>query len=292
VNDLALVRRRYAELIRQAARLRSESVTRALAEVPREDYLGPGPWKILRPPNLWSYETTPSDDPACIYEDVLVALDPVRHLNNGLPSGLAGWIEALDLHRGERILHLGCGTGYYTAVMACIVGQAGRVIALEIDPELAARARKSLGAYPWVEALHGDATFYDPREVDAVLVNAGATHPLALWLDSLRLGGRLVFPLVRWPWISEFVPGKAGWGVMLRIERLEVGYCAKLLSPAGFFPCLGALDEEADRLLADAMVRGGLTEVRSLRREVHDTDPACLLHGRGYCFSSLAPEGC
>ena len=62
-----IARQRYAELIRQRAGLRSERLVRALAEVPREDYLGPGPWKIHRPPNLWGYEDTRDGDPAHIY---------------------------------------------------------------------------------------------------------------------------------------------------------------------------------------------------------------------------------
>jgi protein-L-isoaspartate(D-aspartate) O-methyltransferase len=189
-------------------------------------------------------------------------------------------------------LHLGCGTGYYTAIIAYVVGDGGRVMAIEIDPELAARARKGLRAFPWVDTLHGDAALYDACKVDGVFINAGATHPLALWLDSLKPGGRLVFPLVRWPGASKFGSGPAGWGVMLRIQRLDVGYRAKLLSPAGFFPCWGAIDTEADRLLGKALQRGGLMDVRSLRRDVHDPDSACLLHGRGYCFSSVAPGGC
>lgn len=45
MEDLNVARRRYADLIRQTAGLRSDRLVRALSEVPREDYLGPGPWK-------------------------------------------------------------------------------------------------------------------------------------------------------------------------------------------------------------------------------------------------------
>jgi len=51
------------------------------------------------------------------------------------------------------------------------------------------------------------------------------------------------------------------------------------------FPCFGAIDPEADRRLGDALANNGLTEVRSLRREAHDLDESCLLHGERYCFS-------
>jgi len=267
--------------------LRTERLVDALAQVPRENFLGQGPWKILRPPDFWKYEDTPNEDPDHIYEDVLVALDVDRHLNNGLPSGLAKWIDDLDLKEGECVLHVGCGTGYYTAIIAYVVGERGRVTAIEVDSELASRARMNLASYPWVQVIDGDAAIYDPGQVDGLFINAGATHPVPLWLDSLKPQGRLVFPLIRWPEGSNLGTPPAGWGAMLRVQRLEGGYSATFLSPAMIFPCLGALDREADRLLAAAFERGGLADVRSLRRDAHDADSSCLLHGRGYCFSRV-----
>lgn len=199
MEDLSNLRTRYAELIRQTAQLRSERLVRALSEVPREDYLGAGPWKIMRHILPLKYEDTPDADPAHIYDDVLVALDYTRGLNNGLPSGLAKWIDALDIEPGEHVVHAGCGTGYYTALIAHVVGSAGRVIAIEYDADLAARARANLRKFPQAEVIAGDATKYDPGPADAIFVNAGATHPHPLWLDGLKPLGRLVFPMVRWP---------------------------------------------------------------------------------------------
>ena len=105
----------------------------AFTQVPRERYLGPGPWKIFKFP---AYQTTTDADPKHLYHDVLVAIDPVRFLNNGQPSFLAFLIDALDLQEGEHVVHIGCGTGYYTAILAEIVGSTGRVTAIEIDAEL------------------------------------------------------------------------------------------------------------------------------------------------------------
>src|SRR5205085_7472724 len=95
MSDLDAARQRYAELIRKNALLHSEPLVRALAEVPREKFLGPGPWKILRRLNLTTYEDTPDDDPVHLYDDVLVAIDITRRLNNGLPSGVAAWMGRL-----------------------------------------------------------------------------------------------------------------------------------------------------------------------------------------------------
>src|SRR5882757_7074311 len=167
MEDISSVRRRYAESIRQKGLIRSERLIQALAEVPREQYLGPGPWKILRPPNFGEYESTIDGNPAQIYADVLVALDPLRALNNGQPSGVCAWIDALDLNEGERVVHAGCGTGYYTSLMANMVGDRGYVTAIEFDHELAARAKKNLAHLPWVNVVSGDACKYDAGEADA-----------------------------------------------------------------------------------------------------------------------------
>jgi protein-L-isoaspartate(D-aspartate) O-methyltransferase len=287
MEDLSSARTRYAELIRQTAQLRSERLVSALSEVPREDYLGPGPWKIMRHIFPLKYEDTPDGNPAHIYDDVLVALDYARGLNNGLPSGLAKWIDAMDLEPGDRVVHAGCGTGYYTALIAHVVGNAGRVIAIEYDADLAARARINLRNFPQAEVIAGDATKLDPGPADAIFVNAGATHPHPLWLDSLKPNGRLVFPMVRWLDGARFGAANAGWGVMIRVQRMRSGHSAQWLSPCGFYPCFGAVDAEADRRLGEAFAQNGLTEVHSLRREAHERDSSCLLHGEGYCFSSI-----
>jgi protein-L-isoaspartate(D-aspartate) O-methyltransferase len=46
-----------------------------------------------------------------------VAIDAARCLNNGQPSALARWIDAFDLCTGDRVLHVGCGVGYYTPIL-------------------------------------------------------------------------------------------------------------------------------------------------------------------------------
>ena len=301
MDSLVSSRLRYANLIRERAALRSDRLVRALAQVPREDYLGPGPWKILRPPSLAVYVDTPSNDPIHIYDDVLVAIDPTRQLNNGLPSGLCKWIDSLELQEGERVVHAGCGTGYYTALMAEVVGEKGRVVAIEYDPDLAARAKHNLSRLPFVEVVSADASIYDAGSADAIFINAGASYPLSLWLNSLAPNGRLVVPLTRRADSGEGLRrdpkrkvedssyGGIGFGMMVRIHRLTSGYDARILSPVAVFSCAGAFDSEADRLLGAALDEYRLVDVRSLRRDDHDSDQSCRLHGRGYCFSTRAP---
>ena len=83
----------------------------AVASVPREQFVGPGPWRIKSPMDLAEYWTTDDDDPIHVYHDVLIALDEFRGINNGQPSLWAYLFDHLDFVPGERVLHLGCGTG-------------------------------------------------------------------------------------------------------------------------------------------------------------------------------------
>ncbi|MGC1677599.1 MAG: methyltransferase domain-containing protein [Candidatus Binataceae bacterium] len=270
MNAVREARERYAAMLRDKAHLRSAALVRAFAEVPREAFLGSGPWQILGSQTV---------NPIHLYDDVLVPIDRTRSLMNGLPSFIAGSIDALDLCAGEHVLHVGCGTGYYSAVLANVVGDRGSVIALEIEPDLAERSRHNLAHLPQVQLVCANGSIYDPGQVDAIFVNAGATHPCDLWLDRLRPGGRLVFPLTRSNWA----------GAMLKVTFTAGSYAAAVISAGGMYPCAGAIDAEAERRLREALDKGGYDRVRCLRREAHEREESCWLHGVGYCFSTLAP---
>jgi len=145
--DLEGVRTAFAERLRQAARLRSAALVRASATVPREHFVGPGPWRTLALPDL-KYRDTPDGNPYHLYDDVLVAIDASRGINNGQPGALARWLDTLDSAPGESSLHIGCGVGYYTAIIAEALFQNGKVFGIEIDAELAGRASRSFSGYP------------------------------------------------------------------------------------------------------------------------------------------------
>ena len=283
--DLETRRQLYTEELRAVSNLRSEALVRAFAKVPREHFLGPGPWQIVAPaePGYLAYRTTEDSDPRHLYHNVLVAIDAERRLNNGQPSGLALWFDALELHERDRVIHLGCGTGYYTAILAEVVGSDGYVTAIEFDTELASRARSNLSYLPNVQVLVGDGGDMDPDSNDAVFINAGATHPRAMWLDALRPGGRLLVPLTV---TKDSEHG--GGGLVLKVTRQPGGFTARFISEVGIFSCSGGRDPQLNQQLKNAFDSGESKAVQSLRRDMHDPTDTCWLHHETFCLSKLA----
>jgi len=276
-------RRFYSEEVRIAAGLKASPLIEAFARVPREHFIGPPPWQIASPDMAAGekgYVTT--ENPQDLYHNVLVALDPKRHLNNGQPSALAHWIDALHLQEGERVFHLGSGTGYYTAILAEVVGASGGVAAIEVDPDLAARAQENLKDYRQVTVYAGDGAVFDPGACDAIFVNAGVTHPQTIWLDRLKPGGRLVLPL------TATLGSVAGQGTMLRIIRGNTDFWnVQTISYVAIFSCTGARDPQLEPVVEKAVKSRALQKIRCLRRDRHEQTDTCIVHGPESCFSSI-----
>lgn len=280
-------RRFYADEIRFVANLNSPALVEAFARVPREKFIGPGPWQVgsaearaLAAAGLGRAAYVPVDDARHLYHNVVVVLDQARDINNGQPSALAHWINALELQPGNRVYHLGSGVGYYTAIMAEVVGAEGAVVASEIDPDLAARARENLSAYSNVEVHSADGGEFDPGECDAMLINAGVTHPHPVWLDRLREGGRLVLP------ITFATSETLGAGLMTRIVRRVNGFSMDGITPVGIYSCKSVRDPELEPLVRSALMTQALLKIQSLSLEPHEQEDTCIVHGKGMCFSS------
>lgn len=225
---------------------------------------------------------TDDADPRHVYHNVAVAIDPSRKLNNGHPSSIALWLEALELKEGDHVLHVGCGVGYYTAIAAAVVGPNGHVTGIEIDPDLASRARKNLAHLDHVEVLQADGGEYNSQPYDAIFINAGATHVRSAWLDNLRPGGRLLLPLT-----FAADPNANGMGFMLKVTYKSQSYSARFLSPVMIFSCIGSRNEESNKRLSDAMKLGTWASVQCLHREPHEPSDTCWLHGDNFCLSTL-----
>jgi len=283
----AAARQSYAEELRFTAPIRNAAVVKAFATVPREHFLGPGPWRILSPMSPATYWTTDNADPRHLYHDVLVAIDEKRRLNNGQPSLWAHLYDQLGVTQGSHVVHVGAGTGYYSAILAEIAGSTGQVTAIEIDPSLAARAQENLAsAWPQARVIAADGFDFRPEQpADAVIVNAGVTHLSPAWLDSLAAeNGRLLVPLTN----------AESWGGFLLITRHageERRYPARFVHHVGIIPCIGGRDLEAESRLKEALAKAPLTAVQSLRRAPEEPDASCWLAGEGWWLSTApVPE--
>jgi len=277
------IRQRYVEEIRANANVTSPALLKAFASVPREEFVVPGPWKVLsRMPGEMQPRVDEVTDPAKLYHDVAIVLDPSRSLTNGNPGTLAPWLEALNLSTGKSVFHLGCGTGYYTAIMAELVRSKGRVTAVEIDPVLAAQARKNLSNYSNIEVVHGDGGRVDTGPRDAILINAGVTHPRQSWIDNLQSAGTLVLPLT----IEVGMP-HVGKGMVLCVSKLASGYAAHFLPiPVMIYSCASVRESEYGSLLSRPFMSGTFSSVESLRRDPHSPEPGCWLHASTFCLST------
>jgi len=243
-QTLKALRRAYAEELRIAGPVRrNPKVIEAFARVPRENFLPPGPWK-LHGGVSWR---TPDANPAWVSHNVLISLDDRKGINNGSPSLWAYLFDHLSLKFGERVFQVGSGTGYYTAILADLVGRSGHVRAVEYDRRLAGIARKNLKHLPQVELIHGDASKCDPgRDLDVVIAFTGGTHPPSLWLERMAKGGRLLMPLV----------GMDTHGFMLRaIHRGNQRFDAKALAQVRFYLAKGFLVKSEARALKSAIGR-------------------------------------
>src|SRR5437660_5617596 len=146
-DESMALRRAYAAAITRSAGVTDPRIRAAFEAVPREDFSGPPPWRVA---GGWFSRTSGSDLKA-LYADALVILDASRGINNGQPSLHALAIDALKLKQGETVLQIGAGAGYYTAILCELVGAAGKVVAFEIEKDLAETARANLGKYRQAE---------------------------------------------------------------------------------------------------------------------------------------------
>jgi protein-L-isoaspartate(D-aspartate) O-methyltransferase len=275
MRRLALARWFFAEELRVLCHVGSEPLIEAFASVPRERFVGPGPWRILH--EAEGYWSTPDSEPHWLYHNVLVALDEERRLNIGQPSLWAFHFDRIGVQPGERVLQIGAGSGYYTAILAEVVGPTGRVDALEIDKELAETARRNLEGWPAVQVRTADASQPIEGQWDVIVAFAGATGPLGWWLDALADGGRLLLPITG----SNF-----RGGFMLRLDRRGNGLAARSVGWTAFYPCVGARNEREEAALGEALKDyAGQQALRSLRRDRHVKDDSCWLHADSWCLS-------
>jgi protein-L-isoaspartate(D-aspartate) O-methyltransferase len=175
-----------AELVahlRKSADLSDARVAAALGEVPRHVFV---PWVEL--PEAYADQAVPTR-----FRDGL----PTSSASQ--PAIVAAMLELLRPPIGGTVLEIGAGTGYNAALLSELVGPAGHVVTIDIDPEVAEDARAHLveAGITNVNVICGDGFlgWSDRAPYDGIVVTASASDLAPSWLDQLGSEGRLVVPL-------------------------------------------------------------------------------------------------
>jgi protein-L-isoaspartate(D-aspartate) O-methyltransferase len=153
-------------------------------------------------------------------------------------------------------MHVGAGAGYYTAILAELVGSAGAVVGFEIDTALASRAQTNLAAWPWARVEPRSGLTVPDEPVDLIYVNAGVQEFPRVWLDALSPRGRIIFPLV----------SRDLWGAVFMVQRGDgTTHPVRFISRASFVPCIGTMDAAAGARLSEAFRSDACERVNELR---------------------------
>lgn len=281
--NLDQARQAYVAEIRLDGGAQRPDVRRVFATVPREHFYGPGPWRFalrsMEAAQSSTYLTTDDADPCSIYRNASIPLDESRQLLSGHPGLVARYLDHLAVQHGEHVLHLGSGSGYFTALLAELVGPTGRVEATEADPRLATLAQTNLADRSNVTLVNTTSTPGEDGCADAMLMSFGVTHIEPQWLDRLRDGGRLL--------VSLTVPmgPTQGFGLLFKVTRESETFKATLLQPTAGFSGVGVRDATMEQLLAQAMQTGAIAQATEMRRDVHAPTSTCVLHRDGACLS-------
>ena len=282
-------RQRLVSALRANGTLQTASVIATLSAVPRSRFVPAG--------------TSPQD----AYADhalVLTADSGGRPTSTiSQPSMIALMLEQLRARPGDRVLEIGTASGYTAALLAGMVRPGGRVVTVELDPELAASAANRL-AGPWAEVTvrSGDGWWgaVDEEPFDRVHVTVGVNDLSPHWLAQLADGGMLVAPIMLRPAIE----------LSVAFERRGTELVSRSVRPCGFVRLRGphaapsgsfllegigtvladwadeAQQEQLRSVLATTPVDGGpidtLPEGWSTRLALEQSHPVAVLQAAGH----------
>ncbi len=207
--DFSIARRRMVEQQIIARGIDDQRVIDAMLQVPRHMFVEPG---------LYSHA----------YSDASLPIGEKQTISQ--PYMVAAMSAALELKGHERILEIGTGSGYQSAILSLL---AKRIYSIERISLLAGRARKALDLLRMsnVNIKVGDGTigWQEQAPFDGILVAAGAPDIPAEYLQQLEIGGRLVLPV-----------GDRSQQLLMRITRLENGkFKREQLMGCRFVPLIG-----------------------------------------------------
>lgn len=160
----------------QQGLIKDSRILRAFEKVPREQF-------VLQEYAQQAYEDTPL---------------PLGHgATISQPTTVMLMLQALDIKPGNKILEIGTGSGYNTALLAELAGKKGKVITIEFIKELAESAAKKLQHYKNVKVIYADGKYGYQKEAPyhRIIATAACQEIPEMLLKQLKLKGILVIPI-------------------------------------------------------------------------------------------------
>lgn len=185
-----------------------QNVLDAMLRIPRHLFIANALWD-----RAYANHPLPIDQDQTISQPYIVAL----------------MTQALQLQKSDRVLEIGTGSGYQTAILAEL---AGHIYTIERLPQLSQKAQKLLAeaAYTNISFRIGDGTLGCPEEApfEKIIVTAAAPEAPPSLLAQLAAGGRMVLPV-----------GGRQMQVLLLIQRENRQFIREELCACSFLPLIG-----------------------------------------------------
>lgn len=200
--------------LEQGGRYSDPRIRRAFEKHPR--------WSFLPKEIRGSRRAAVQDKPVAIGDNQTISA----------PHMVAILLDRADLQPGHRCLEVGAGSGWLAVLAGELVGPEGRIVGVEIVPELVELARDNVvqAGADNVEIVMGDGGIGSPERApfDRIIVSAAAPEVPDPLLEQLRLGGSLVVPV-----------GSRNYQQLVRVTKTESGTEREQLGGCAFVPLVG-----------------------------------------------------
>ena len=216
--DIQKYQQALVEQLKKANTLKTALIEEAFLKVPRHLFL-------------------PEEPLDKVYSDVAIVRKRGESgqwtSSSSQPTIMAVMLEQLALEPGQRVLEIGTGTGFNAALIASIVGPGGKVVTVDIQPDLIEQARKclDLAGYDWVQTIAADGGYGYPdgAPYDRIILTVASDVITPSWREQLAPDGILVLPFA-----------VVGPQVSVAFEKRGAELVSIDIKPCGFMPLQGA----------------------------------------------------
>jgi protein-L-isoaspartate(D-aspartate) O-methyltransferase len=175
---LGISNRKFIEQLIQEGRIKTKAISNAFFKVDRINF-------------------APEEFKGEAYLDIPI---PIYHgMTTSQPSTIAFMLEKLRPKKGDKVLEIGTGSGYLTALLAVLVGKNGKVFSVEYFPKLREFAESNLRHYNFknIKLLTGDGKngLLEEAPFDKIISSAEVKEIPRAWEEQLKIGGSILTPI-------------------------------------------------------------------------------------------------